>query len=278
MVFSLFSAPWHACFFLAMGASQLLRIYESFSVSYHVAILLLPPTVVAVYNIQGTSPVVLTLASYYAAYLTLLIAWTILYRVSPLHPLSRYPGPFWCKTSKIWWSLLTLRGYGHYRLKALHERYGDVVRIGPNELSIRDPEAIAPLLGAAGVPKGPGIMGSILASGQRAEDTAMIGLLDVEEHLHRRRPWNRAFGSAAMKEYEPLIARRTRQLLDALSQQKGPVELGKWINYFSYDFMCDMAYGGGSELLRDGDANNVWALLNHGVMSVSPPLCTAPAF
>ncbi len=61
----------------------------------------------------------------------------------------------------------------------------------------------------------------------------MIGLVDVDEHLRRRRPWNRAFGSAAVKEYEPLIARRTRQLLDALSQQEGAVELGKWLNYFS---------------------------------------------
>ncbi|KAI0690130.1 high nitrogen upregulated cytochrome P450 monooxygenase 2 [Cerioporus squamosus] len=257
--------PWQACFCLAMGGSQLLRMHETFSISYHAVVLLLPPTLVAFYNAQarGTSVDVLALASYYAAYLTSLIVWTILYRVSPLHPLSRYPGPF---------CLLTLRGYGHYRLKALHEQYGDVVRIGPNEISIRDPEMIGPLLGASGVPKGPGIVGSILASGHRAEDTAMIGLvdvalsLDVDEHLHRRRPWNRAFGSTAVKEYEPLIARRTRQLLVKLSQQKGVVSLGKWLNHFSYDFMCDMAYGGGSELLRDGDENNVWALLDHGVV------------
>ena len=51
--------------------------------------------------------------------------------------------------------------------------------------------------------------------------------------------------------------------------------------------MCDMAYvillsqmtarlsrsssrfGGGSELLRDGDENNIWALLESGLVSVS---------
>ncbi|RPD68210.1 cytochrome P450 [Lentinus tigrinus ALCF2SS1-7] len=80
------------------------------------------------------------------------------------------------------------------------------------------------------------------------------------------RPWNRAFGSTALKQYEPMIARRTRQLLDKLAEQENIVSLGKWLNYFSYDFMCDMSFGGGSELLRDGDANNIWALLDQGVI------------
>ena len=66
-----------------------------------------------------------------------------------------------------------MRGYSHYRLRALHEQYGDVVRIGtlshldsviilivsisgPNELSIRKRDTIVPLLGTSGVPKSPG--------------------------------------------------------------------------------------------------------------------------
>ncbi len=66
--------------------------------SYHTAGLLLPLNTVAIYNAQETSWNVLTLAFYYAAYLTSLVARTVLYRVSPVHQLLRYSGPFWRKT------------------------------------------------------------------------------------------------------------------------------------------------------------------------------------
>ena len=63
----------------------------------------------------------------------------------------------------------------------------------------------------------------------------LIGVQDVNEHLRRRRPWNRAFSAAAVKGYEETIARRARQLVDALErqQEEGEVVLGKWFNFFA---------------------------------------------
>ena len=61
----------------------------------------------------------------------------------------------------------------------------------------------------------------------------MIGLQDTEMHLHRRRPWARAFTPTAVKEYGALVAKRTRQLVSRLEQQEGTVQLDKWIDYFT---------------------------------------------
>ena len=63
----------------------------------------------------------------------------------------------------------------------------------------------------------------------------LIGVQDVDEHLRRRRPWNRAFSAAAVKGYEETIAKRARQLVDALERQQGKGEgvLGKWFNFFA---------------------------------------------
>lgn len=53
-------------------------------------------------------------------------------------PLKGIPGPFVAKFSNIW------RFYSHYRQthietqKALHDKYGDVVRLGPNTVSVAD--------------------------------------------------------------------------------------------------------------------------------------------
>ena len=109
----------------------------------------------------------------FTAYIGALIFCTLAYRLSPFHPLAKYPGPVISKASKWWAAYICARGDPHRYYKDLHDRYGDVVRIGqcrnplsvtylstylftgPNELSIRDASLIHPVLGQGGLPKGP---------------------------------------------------------------------------------------------------------------------------
>lgn len=68
----------------------------------------------------------LTFVTYYVT----LLASIALYRLSPFHPLWRYPGPIPCKLTK-WWMLRQHRsGTSHLYVRNLHRRYGNVVRIG----------------------------------------------------------------------------------------------------------------------------------------------------
>lgn len=68
-----------------------------------------------------------------------LLAYTIYFRF--LHPLSKYPGPFWASITNVYkaYQISTLNLPTN--LVSLHEQYGDIVRIGPNDLSIRSPSA-----------------------------------------------------------------------------------------------------------------------------------------
>ena len=68
-----------------------------------------------------------------------------------------------------------------------------------------------------------------------ATDLPLVGIMDPQMHAERRKPWNRAFSAVAVKGYEETIARRARQLVDALERQqgKGEVVLGKWFNFFA---------------------------------------------
>ena len=83
----------------------------------------------------GSLLTVSVLLSYLATHLATLIASVLTYRLSPLHPLACYPGPFWCRTSKLWHACLAYSGEHHKYLQALHARYGDVVRIGESSCS-----------------------------------------------------------------------------------------------------------------------------------------------
>lgn len=63
-------------------------------------------------------------------YWTTLAASVLCYRVSPFHPLYQYPGPVICKLSRLWTVYKNWDGHLPQYHKALHDRYGPIVRIG----------------------------------------------------------------------------------------------------------------------------------------------------
>lgn len=54
----------------------------------------------------------------------------LMYRVSPWHPLAKYPGPLLCKLTKFYLAYIALGGKQYIYYSELHRKYGDVVRIG----------------------------------------------------------------------------------------------------------------------------------------------------
>jgi hypothetical protein len=49
------------------------------------------------------------------------------------------PGPFWASLTDFWRLLHVWRGRFDLTNQALHDKYGDLVRIGPNTVSVGDP-------------------------------------------------------------------------------------------------------------------------------------------
>ena len=166
--------------------------YEPQSPGICAFLLLILPGVVSGIFAQGASSVLGPLLRTYATFYTSLASSIVIYRLSPFHPLARYPGPVLAKISKLWFvstrgcmpecSVLTIRlskaylgwqGKQHVHYRNLHKKYGDVVRVGtlsfatrtpvslnpnpisgPNEIMLSDVSAIAPLLGPDGWGKG----------------------------------------------------------------------------------------------------------------------------
>jgi hypothetical protein len=67
------------------------------------------------------------------------------------HPLAKYPAPNFFVTlpyiGETWFAWLTLKGNPDETLRGLHAKLGKVVRIGPNEVSIDDSDAVKDLYG-----------------------------------------------------------------------------------------------------------------------------------
>ena len=238
-----------------------------------------------------------SIALAFAVFHATLATSVVLYRISPFHPLARYPGPLLAKITKWYWALTSVWGHQHTKLKRMHDIYGDAVRIGegrmyalqptrylyfkgPNELSFRDVSLIQPMMGAQGMPKGPSEfrpstnMVYLWSSYEqfavwegrafKPPVLALVGLRDVAEHARRRQPWNRAFSTAALKGYEPVVAKHGAQLVEILAERR-VVDFKHWIHLFTYgplssllsvyplisgcsfDIMSDALFGGSIE-------------------------------
>ncbi|KAF6749572.1 cytochrome P450, partial [Ephemerocybe angulata] len=214
---------------------------------------------------------------YLLYYLTLSTS-IILYRISPFHPLAKHPGPLLCKISKWTGVWVAIKGNSHQFVKDLHLKYGPVVRVGPNELSIVDKDVIPPILGKNGMPRGPLWDGRRFHQANSLNEKGYDSIIDVRDnkiHHQLRKDWNIAFNSTALKDYQELVEARGKQLRDHLhaasvQSKKGnanePVDFSEWVTHFSFDVMGDLAFGGCFELMRDGDAQGFRRGMEEGIL------------
>ncbi|RDB16896.1 hypothetical protein Hypma_002424 [Hypsizygus marmoreus] len=230
---------------------------------WHVALLVLVPLSMTPLLLPLFSNVIWAALVAWSVYLATLATSITVYRLSPFHPLAKYPGPLLCKISKIYFAFVSSGGKQHIYYQQLHLRYGDIVRIGPNELSFCTPDAIAPMMGTGGMPKAAFWDAEFPL---QKENRSLVGLRNPHDHARRRRIWSRGFTAEAIKSYKPLLERRVDQLVENLTQRAGQtVDLAQWLSWFTYDVMNDLAFGRGAELMQNEDAGGLWHLMKNAM-------------
>jgi hypothetical protein len=106
-----------------------------------------------------------------------LIASILLYRLSPLHPLYHIPGPVLDRCTQLVQFYQLAKGRPRVYQQRLHLKYGPVVRIGPNEVSICDTPLLSSIFGAKPWLKGTAY--SFTASGgAKTSETALSSIRD----------------------------------------------------------------------------------------------------
>ena len=130
--------------------------YEPQSPGICAFLLLILPGALSGAFIRGAPSVLSPLLRTYAIFHASLALSIVFYRLSPFHPLARYPGPVLAKVSKLWFvsihgralecSVLMIRlfkahlgwqGKQHVHYRNLHKEFGDVVRVGTSYSAMR---------------------------------------------------------------------------------------------------------------------------------------------
>ncbi|KAI0265032.1 cytochrome P450 [Gloeopeniophorella convolvens] len=132
------------------------------------------------------------------------------------HPLARFPGPRGAACTRWWLAYMELwKGASLSDLRAeLHEKYGDVVRVGPNELHFANPGAFHEIYNA---------------QNKWDKDYSTYGAFDMDESFFTKTDYaaskrNRAlvsnmFSKKAISELQHLVRSKLDVLSDALKAQ-----------------------------------------------------------
>ena len=77
--------------------------------------------------------------------------------------------------------------------------------------------------------------GEVYARGS-SRGVSVVFMRDIALHAKQRRDWNRGFNSSALKDYDQLLIKPTRELIQNLESRARlaeTVDMSRWMKYFS---------------------------------------------
>jgi cytochrome P450 len=160
--------------------------------------------------------------------------------------LREVPGPFAAKFTDLYRLLIVRRRDAHNTYLSLHKKYGDLVRVGPNMVSICKPDMISAIYG---VQKGY-IKSDFYAPWQTVVNgkrtPSLVFTTDETQHARLKRPIAQSFSLSTLVEFEPLIDSTTAVFLsrlDELYAGTGRVcDLGQWLQWYAFDVIGELTF------------------------------------
>ncbi|KAI1503706.1 cytochrome P450 [Biscogniauxia marginata] len=187
------------------------------------------------------------------------------------HPLSKYPGPFLNRFTVLPITYHTIRGRQPYYMKSLFDRYGPVVRTGPNTLGFITAQAgkdiysfrnsSGAILGKAwDYYRSPGVPTTMFNS-------------DPEPHAVLRKTVNPGFSERAMRSQEPVIGAYVdlliRRLHEAGENGQKALNLRDWYNFTTFDIIGKLAFSSDFGCLEGSDYHPWVRMINQALLDVT---------
>lgn len=160
------------------------------------------------------------------------------------HDLRKLPGPFLASFSNIdrIWSVVR-KDQMNYHI-SLHRKYGRLVRVGPNHVSISDSNTIQQLYSIS--PKFIKSDFYVAFDPKTPAGPTMPTIFSVrDEAAHKaiKRPVANAYSMSTMRELEPMNDACSEIFLRKLEGMVGTdVDLGKWLHWYAFDVISSITF------------------------------------
>ncbi|EAW11077.1 cytochrome P450 [Aspergillus clavatus NRRL 1] len=158
-------------------------------------------------------------------------------------PLRSIPGPKLFAITKWRLAYEDYRGTRTRYMKTLHDRYGDAVRIGPNEVSFNSLSALRTIYGAGTVFQRDTFYRMFDAYGKQV----MFSFASSKDHRARKKLLNHAYSKTSVlsPNNASMIEEKARQFMDLIEKEAkdGSLEIFAALHYFSIDAITKFLYG-----------------------------------
>lgn len=142
-------------------------------------------------------------------------------------PLRSVPGPFLTRFTKLWYFIRVRKGRFEHDNISLHQKYGKVVRYGPDEYSIDDPEAVKTIYGY-----GTRFYKSDWYSGWGLPKVyTLFTQQDIQAHAQLRRKYQSTYSMSSLVTYEAYVddcATIFCKVLEEMAKSDRLVNMGRW--------------------------------------------------
>ncbi|CEL62204.1 hypothetical protein RSOLAG1IB_10286 [Rhizoctonia solani AG-1 IB] len=135
----------------------------------------------------------------------ILIFYVVPYLLDPYH-YRRFPGPPLAGFTNWWMSRVVRTGHHSEIVQQLHARYGTFARLGPNHISISDPDALEIVYGQ-GLPKS-----DFYHAFQNPPKNDIFNTCDRAEHSRKRKRLASVFSAQNVLAFEPRVRGQIQQL------------------------------------------------------------------
>ncbi|KAF8246397.1 cytochrome P450 [Wilcoxina mikolae CBS 423.85] len=162
------------------------------------------------------------------------------------HPLRKFPGPKLAALSDIWLGYVTFCGRPHYITQDLHEKYGPIVRVAPNQLSFATPSSYQDIYARSGSRK-------IFT---KTEFYDFIGGLHTkrglgterspEENIRKKKLVAPLFSAQALLGVESIFQHQLNKFMQRVEKEGGTaegVDITEWSTYLAFDIAGQFVLG-----------------------------------
>ncbi|PVH70745.1 cytochrome P450 [Cadophora sp. DSE1049] len=125
----------------------------------------------------------------------------------------------------------------------IHQKYGKIVRVGPNHVSVSDPSMIPVIYGIGSKFLKTPFYTTFSPIYRDEIMHSMFSTRDPEFHKALKTPVAQLFSMTNIKNYEPYADECSKIFINAMKDLEGQaIDLGAWLHWYAFDVIASLTY------------------------------------
>lgn len=171
-----------------------------------------------------------------------------------LSPLRKIPGPLAAHFGRLWFFSRTSKANFRYENIDLHRKYGPLVRLGPNFVSLDDPSAIKTVYGISTKYAKSDWYQSFKLPGDN--NFTLFADQDIRRHADTRKRFQNVYSMSSLVSYEGYVdecADLFAERLTEIAASHRAVNMAHWFQAYAFDVIACITFGGRIGFLDAGE-------------------------